>query len=204
MPPLSSPQVKSSALPSEHLRPASVFSLVALLIAFILIMIFLVFPQQSLVSEQKNQLAADAASQQELANYEAKLNSLLSDLQSSSNEANLLLLDAAIPLDTRISKVHYLLDSLAKVSGMTVLNINFDSAELVSAAKDEPKAGAKGNLKTIEGTANFSGTIEQFKQFLTLLETNSRIVDLDTIEVAVAENSDLLFKLKIKTYFFAE
>jgi hypothetical protein len=69
---------------------------------------------------------------------------------------------------------------------------------------DNAAGNGKGSLKTIEGTANFSGTIEQFKQFLTLLETNSRIVDIDTMEVAVAENDALLFKLKIKTYFFAE
>lgn len=161
---------------------------------------------------EANQLAAHAYNQQTLEAYDKTVDVYC---EKSPQEPGVVLrtwIDdnlAAMPEDARIIEIGSGSGKDADYMESQGFSIERTDAsqgfiDFLRSRGHEAAGNGKGSLKTIEGTANFSGTIEQFKQFLTLLETNSRIVDIDTMEVAVAENDALLFKLKIKTYFFAE
>jgi hypothetical protein len=60
---------------------------------------------------------------------------------------------------------------------------------------------ATRKLQTIDLTVTATGNMDQFKDLLKLIETNSRILDITNIEISSQEGTTI-FKLKIKAYIY--
>lgn len=147
----------------------------------------------ALLEEQRANLEAD---QQEL-------NRLIAKMEDSDSEIRLL--DEAVPLTGRPTKIAVLLDTFAQNSGVALTQLNVSSPEdfISSGNKDELENPFQGNrdLATIDVSVTAVGTIEQFRNFLILLEQSGRLIDVDTLNVASGDAGET-FNLRLKTYAY--
>lgn len=132
-----------------------------------------------------------------------ELNRLVAQLQSSSNQVSLT--DEALPLSGRTSKPHILLENLARSSGMVVVQITpEDTDDIISAGNKEvltDKYKPTRKLHTSTFTVSVTGTVDQFKNYLQLLETNGRVLDVSSLEIIGGEPVTK-FRVKIKAYAY--
>lgn len=203
---LSTSTVTKSAMhgtPQEHKR-SSLFEAIILLVVVVLFGWFLLKPKNQSLSEQKSQadiLASQAAS---TAEAKADLEKLVSQMRS--NTADVALLDEALPLQSRLSKVEVVLEQYIRDSGLQLSNISVDIPETGVAAADSSLAKnqfeGKRKLQTTPFTVTASGTMQQLRAFLLLLENGGRIIDVVGVEVA-SQTDSLTFRIKVKSYAYA-
>jgi Tfp pilus assembly protein PilO len=203
---LSTSTVTKSAMhgtPQEHKR-SSLFEAIILLVVVVLFGWFLLKPKNQSLSEQKSQadiLASQAAS---TAEAKADLEKLVSQMRS--NTADVALLDEALPLQSRLSKVEVVLEQYIRDSGLQLSNISVDIPETGVAAADSSLAKnqfeGKRKLQTTPFTVTASGTMQQLRAFLLLLENGGRIIDVAGVEVA-SQTDSLTFRIKVKSYAYA-
>ncbi len=180
-----------------------VVQIVLLLIVIVLFSWFILLPK---VSKTLTSRSALKASQNQLAKIESdqrELNQLVSKLKSSPEDVALV--DEALPLNDRTSKTYVLLDSLVKSSGMTSTLINADDSKDVISAGDKatlqnPYQPGR-SLHTITITASISGTMEQFRNLLQLIESNGRVLDVQSVDMIGGE-SETKFRLVVKAYTY--
>lgn len=177
--------------------------IVLLLIVIGLFSWFIVKPKYSQMMSNKAQLAEANQRLVKITDDERELNKMVDELRSSSKQVELL--DEALPLNGRISKVYYLLDSYVKSSGMSLsLLSSGDTTDIISAGDktlvpDPYKDGRA--LHTVTVTAAATGTMEQFKSLLTLIETSSRVLDVDSVQV-IGENETIKYRITVKAYSY--
>jgi Tfp pilus assembly protein PilO len=177
----------------------------AILIIMLVILFgwFVVLPKNSQVSSKKAQLAAV---EQQVQNLEADLeivNKLVAELETSNEEIKLV--DEALPLSNRPTRIALLMEEYARSSGMVVAQINIDDLdENVAAGDKEVLAKPYDNSRSLTTTTvnvSVGGSIDQFKNFLTLLETSGRIVDVESFTVNSTEDA-IRYDLKLLTYAY--
>lgn len=155
-----------------------------------------VIAKRTELKESKLQLAA-------IDNEKRELNRLIMDLQGASDEVAIT--EEAMPLSGRISKPQILLESLARSSGMLVVQMTPDDTDnIISAGNKAVLAdpfAVQRKLMITEFTVTATGTIEQFKNYLQLLETNGRILDVTSLEIDGGEPVTK-FRVKVKTYSY--
>ncbi len=177
--------------------------IILLLIVISLFSWFLFKPKLSEVITNRHTLTAAKSQLAAIDNEKRELNRLVSQLSSAGGDVSLI--DEALPLSGRTSKPHILLENLAKSSGMVVVQITPDNTDdIISAGNkavlaDPFKAARKLNDATF--TVSVTGTIDQFKNFLQLLETNGRVLDVTSLEVTGGEDVTK-FRIKLKTYSY--
>lgn len=198
---MNSPVISSVSKSSQMRNP--VLQAVLIVILVVLFGWFVVLPKNKQVSEKSTQLDA---MQTQVKNLEADLetvNRLVADLQTS--EDNIKLVDEALPLSNRPTKIALLLEEYARSSGMQVAQINVGNEDMVTVAGDkavlEKPYDASRALTTTNVTVTVGGSIEQFKNFLTLLETSGRIIDVESFSVSSSEGS-IRYNLKLLTYAY--
>lgn len=179
------------------------------LLAIIIVLFswFVLKPRFIAFSVNKKELNKLQEDQKMIAQNKEKLLALIKDLDGQPQASATL--DEALPLESRITTVAVLADSLAKANGLQVATMSLDGAEtsktVVAGQKevlaDPFEAQRKLNSATILMTT--SGTLEQFVGFLNALENSTRIVDVQTIDISPQETEELLFKVKIKGYTFS-
>jgi Tfp pilus assembly protein PilO len=162
-------------------------------------------PKYQSLSSSKQTLKDAKASLQNLQGDKSTLSNLEAKLKSSSTDVTLL--DEALPLDTRTSRIYIMVDSLVKASGMTLANIGVEIPTNAIAAGDtkllaDPLASPR-KLESIPINVSITGTMDQFVNFLKQLEASSRIIDVEAIEVGAGQGPLLNFRLKLKTYSYA-
>lgn len=179
--------------------------IVILMIIVVLFSWFLLKPKLATTMETRKSLDTANAKLKQIENDKRDLNKLVNELQSSKKEVALV--DEALPLGGRISKVNLLLENLVQTSGMTLALMNAeDTDEIISAGNKEvlknPYQPGRA-LHTAEISLSVSGNMEQFRNLLQLIETNSRILDIKEVEVAAGENeNDTKFIITIQAYAF--
>jgi Tfp pilus assembly protein PilO len=177
--------------------------IILMLIVIVLFSWFLFKPKLTTVIENRKVLTAAKSQLASVDNEKRELNRLVQQLQSASSEVKLT--EEALPLSGRTSKPHILLDSLAKSSGMVVVQITPDDTDnIISAGNKAVLADpykASRALNESMYTVSVTGTIDQFKNYLQLLETNGRVLDVSTLEI-VGGDPVTKFRIKIKTYSY--
>lgn len=149
--------------------------------------------QLNTLKEQRANLEAD----------QQDLNRLVKKLEDSTAEVKLL--DEAVPLTGRPTRVALLMETYAQNSGVVLTQIGISGTDdfIASGNKAELAKPFQSNrdLATIDISLAVSGSVEQFRNFLILLEQSGRIIDVDTLSVISGETSDT-FNLRLKTYAY--
>jgi Tfp pilus assembly protein PilO len=148
------------------------------------------------LSQVKSQRANLEADQQEL-------NRLIAQLKTATDDVKIL--DEALPLSGRPTKIAILIETFARNSALIVEQLNISGLEEVLASGDKAmladpyKPGRQ--LRTIDVTVQLAGSPEQFKNFLQLLEQSGRIIDVESLLVSSGQDTTS-FTIRLKTYAF--
>jgi Tfp pilus assembly protein PilO len=177
----------------------------SILLALVIVLIgwFLVKPQFTEFNAQHDQLKAANSQMDALDKEKADLDRLVSQMQSSEQQVKIT--DEALPLTSRVSRVDVLVDSLARSAGMQVAQIEALGDENIPAAANkavlkDPFAAAR-SLQTTKVTVAVSGSIDQFRNFLQLLETSGRLIDVSSLSLTSGDGVTK-FNMEMKTYSY--
>lgn len=191
----------SNTQPRDYNNP--VVQIILLLIVLVLFSWFILKPKLSHSTEVRSNLKASEAQLDSVKQDQQDLGQLVSDLRDSSSEVSKV--DEALPLSGRISKTYVLLDNLVRSSGMTLTLISSDdTSDVVSAADkaalENPYQPGR-ELHVVTLTTSISGTMEQFKNLLQLIETNGRVLDIADVKVIGGEPLTK-FEISVKAYSY--
>lgn len=164
---------------------------------------FVLGPKYTQTSQTREQLAAVEEQRANLEADQEELNRLISKLEQSEDEVKLL--DEAVPLTARPTRIALLMETLAQNTGLTLTQMSIGQTDefIASGNKEELKDPLKAprELATIEVSASTSGTVEQFRNFLTLLEQSGRIIDVSSLTVNSSDQGPS-YNIRLKTYAY--
>ena len=164
---------------------------------------FIVLPKNTQVKDKTDQLATLEAQSQSLQSDMEAVNKLVAQLETSKDEVKLI--DEALPLSNRPTKIALLLEEYARSSGMSVAQISIGDVDKAIAAGNKEELAkpfeANRSLVTTDVTVSVGGSVDQFKNFLTLLETSGRILDVESFTVNSSEDT-IRYNLKLLTYAY--
>lgn len=176
---------------------------VLLIVVIALFSWFIVKPALSQSQAVREELRVATEKRAAVENDKRELNRLVSQLQSS--ESDIKITDEALPLVGRISKLDVLVDTLAKSSGLQVINLSVaETGNSIAAGNKEVLAdpyAAQRELQTQSMSILVSGTIDQFRNFLQLLETSGRLLDVSNLKVT-SDTGAIKYNLTIKGYAY--
>jgi len=167
--------------------------IVVTLIATSVFVFLYVFPKkdalsslENIIQEKKQELAAKEGYFKEL-----KIASKgLEDYQSQFAK-----IKSALPEDPQPIVFYDFLQKSTSRAGLVLKNINYDLS-------GTENSGAQG-LKTISLNLGVAGTIDGFRNFLSILEKSARIINIESFSFTSPdkEKNPVNFNLKIKAYF---
>ena len=182
---------------------ASAVEIVALIIIIVIAWWFFIKPQMSVLKAQKTELSQVKATYQDATKDQSALADLSNKLKAS--QTDLALVDQALPLVNRPTQVQVLLGSLVTSAGMNMVDLNFQPSATDAVAGDKnlikKPFGSDRRLQTNTFELTVNGNMEQLKNLLQLIETNSRILDVATVNMT-NDQGVVTFKLKLKAYSY--
>lgn len=174
-----------------------------LLIVFVLFTWFILKPKLTESASQRAKLKTAEAQLNQVKKDKQDLAQLVEELRSSPQDV--LKVDEALPLNGRVSKVYVMLDSYVRTAGMTLTLISADDTSDAFASGDksilENPYQPGRELHTITLTTSVTGTMEQFKNLLQLIETSGRVLDVTSVEV-IGEEAVPKFRITVKAYSY--
>lgn len=96
------------------------------------------------------------------------------------------------------------IQQLASTAGMMMNNIDVKDVEAAAVKgiiKTKTSPAEEEVFKKMTITMTVSGSYEQFKAFLNLLETNIRIIDVDSVDFTYSEKELTKFNIQATTYY---
>ncbi len=195
------PEMKNSFQRRDFGNPA--VQIVLTLIILVLFSWFILIPKYNQVVERRAQLAAAKQQLIKIEEDQRELNRLVQELRSSPDEIEKI--DEALPLTGRASRAYVMLDSLVRSSAMSLSLLSADdTTDLISAGDkavlaDPYKPGR--TLHTLTISAAVTGTMEQFRNLLQLIETSSRVLDVESVDIMGGE-SETKFRITVKAYSY--
>jgi hypothetical protein len=180
-----------------------IIQIVLLIIVIVLLSWFVVKPKYASTMQNRRELSSAKAKMAKVEEDQQELDRLISEMKSSPQD--IALVDEALPLTGRVSKTYTLLNTLVQYSGMSLTLISADDTSKLIAAgeKDELqnpyKPGRK--LHTVTMTVSVAGSMEQFKSLLELIETNGRVLDVDTVNIVGGEDTPK-YQVTVKAYAY--
>lgn len=180
-----------------------VFQSIFLIIVIVLFAWFLLRPWLEKTLDTRAELNTEQKVLDSIQADQRELNRLVNQLRTSPEE--IALVDEALPLNGRISKVNVLLDSLVRSSGMTLAVLSADDTQSIVSAGDKTvlanpyQPGRK--LHTITVSASITGTMEQLKNLLQLMETNGRVLDVESLQILGGEPVTK-FRMTVNAYAY--
>jgi Tfp pilus assembly protein PilO len=202
---LTSPAIKTISPPIQKERN-NLFEIILLAVVIIVFSWFALKPKVIALATQKQELKTLETQASMIDQKNKDLGMLIQKMESSKLE--LAVLDEALPMQSRTTSLMLLVDSLAKTNGLSVSAVSLDGSEsaksIVAANKpaleDPYKIERKLNTETILVTS--SGTLDQFMGFLNAIENSTRLLDVQTIDIATNEDNILSYKVKVRGYTF--
>lgn len=182
----------------------SIFEVVFLLIVIFLGYWYLVLPKSDEYTRYQDQLVSLQGRRRELDAQKKVFDTLVQDL-SLQTEA-IAALDDMLPLDAKPSRLYLLMESLMQRAGLGsgVVGIEIDPQTPVAGNKaviDQP-FDADRKVKTIAITVSGTGTIDQIDNFLHLLESSGRVLQVQSMDINQGRGDQLIFSLVISTYSY--
>lgn len=178
---------------------------VLLLIVLALFVWFIFIPRWNSYQQINQQLALLSNQEAQLQSEQAELNRLVSVMRQSTQEVALL--DEALPLSSRPTKIAMLIEAYAQNSAMLLSGLNISEPDKFIAAGNKAVLAdpfsSNRSLATIDVSLTVAGNTEQFKNFLQLLEQSGRIIDVESFTVTRPETGiNNNYSLKLKTYAY--
>lgn len=205
---LTPPQVKQTTKTSTGVSRFSTGEIVMLIIFIVLVGWYLIKPKYSELGKRKVELAQVEADKKKLQDTEDLIVKLHSDLQKAENKDSITLLDEAVPLESRTTRIYILLENLVKNSGMALGSM---SIEPLTSLGSPGTAGSKvpvfeGNRKlaTYTISLNLTGGMQQFNDLLKILENNPRLFETTSIDIGGQDSSQLSIKLVVNSFAYGK
>lgn len=203
---LTSPQIKTIA-PKVESERNNFIEIILLCIIIVLFSWFVLKPKVIILAQKRVELKNVEQQQEMVKTKKAEFEALVSKMQGA--KADFTILDEALPLQPRGTKLMLLVDGLAKTNGLFVTAVSLDGSESAKyiaagdkATLNDPYAVARVvNPETVMVTA--TGSLEQFMGFLNAIENSTRILDIQSIDITANDDGQLSFKVKIKGYIFS-
>lgn len=195
------PQIKNSYQQRDFTNP----TLQAIMLAIIVVIFswFIVKPKLADYTTTRNTLKTAQAKLKQSQEDQKNLNELIAKLRDSKDDVALI--DEALPLQGRVSKSNVLMQNLVQSSGMSLSQLSTDdTSKIVSAGDKEGLAdpfSKPRKLHTITMTTTLTGTMDQFKNLLELIETSSRVLDVESMDI-LGGDQQIKFRLIVKAYSF--
>lgn len=169
----------------------------------VLAYIYLAGPKMHEYSDRKGRLDTLTIQQQDLENQQKTFDQLLATLREKQD--SIVLLDDALPLENKGSRLYILVDNLIQGSGMSASSISVDINPAVAVAGKSSSELFQGEhrLMPVNISISTTGTLEQLSGFLKLIESSNRLIDVSSLEVSQGKADQLIFKLTLKAYTFA-
>jgi hypothetical protein len=182
----------------------SILETVALVVVIALVGWFFVKPQSATLSDRKMLLEQARTDYTNVEQDKNTLAQLAAKLKGSGTD--IALVDEALPLHNRPTHLEVLLDSLITASGMKIVDMDFRPSEDATVVAGEKNSLANEysvarKLATTDLDLTIGGGIDQFRNFLQLLETNGRVVDVTNLDM-INEEGNPVFKIKLKAYSY--
>lgn len=182
----------------------SVFEVVFLLIIIFLSYWYLVLPKADAYSHYQEQRTSLERKRAEIDSQKKVFDTLVTDLAAQTE--NIAALDDMLPLDTKPSRLYLLMESLMQRAGLGsgVAGIEIDSQTPVAGNKAviEQPFDADRKVKAIAINVSGTGTIDQLDNFLRLLESSGRVLQVQGMDVDQGRGDQLIFRLVISTYSY--
>jgi Tfp pilus assembly protein PilO len=198
---LNPPKLSSITHRREFGNP--IVQIVLVLIVLALFSWFVLKPKLTQTLARQAELTAARQQMADIESDQAELDRLVSDLKSSDSETKLL--DEAIPLSARASKVHVLLDGLVRATGMNLSQASVVGTEEIISAGDKTELAnpykIDRQLYVIKVSASVAGTMDQFRNLLQLLETNGRVLDVESVDITSGEGISQ-FRINVQAYAY--
>jgi Tfp pilus assembly protein PilO len=189
--------------PKLNRTNTSIVEIIALVVIIVIVGWFFVRPQMSVLKMGRATLKEAQADFARVEQDKNDLSKLITKVKQSSSD--LALVDEALPLSGRPTQLQVLLDSLVTATGMSTVSSTIQDFgdKIVAGNKalaDNPY-GYTRKLQTTTLDLTVNGTVDQFKNLLQLIESNGRVVDVETVDVSNTADS-VNFKLKLKAYSY--
>lgn len=184
-----------------------VVQIVLLLIILALFSWFVLRPKINQTMERRAEIKNAQLQLSKIEADQADLNRLLNDLNQATDKVAAI--DEALPLEGRVSKLYLMIDSYVRASGMSLALVSADNSTDIVAAGDKdalqnPYMPGR-TLYTTTLTSSVTGTMEQFKNLLELIETSSRVLDVSSVEITSSGSDDgagAKFAITVKAYAY--
>lgn len=178
---------------------------VGIILAIILVIVFLIFPQISRVKNLSLKI-------KEIKTNLSQKNDLLNKIDEKIAEYNKLTqkiqkINLAFPSQKQKAELIVQLESLTKETGLALKSINFNESK---------KGEEKGAYRVLNISLSLSGTYQAFKNFLVSLEKNIRLMDVQSVSFSSPEKvvasgligpigsqivNELEFSVNLNTYY---
>ncbi|MBX4205142.1 MAG: type 4a pilus biogenesis protein PilO [Candidatus Doudnabacteria bacterium] len=155
---------------------------------------FAVWPKWNDYSAAKLQLDAALDQEKSLQVARDQMNAFLTEYRTHTEEAKRL--NQSLPLSS--SEMHNVLnnlDTLTRSSGLTLGVLSF-----VDAPQADDLGAPPHSIRPVQISLNGSGSYAAIKNFLISLESNLRLIDINSITLNEAENS-MIFTMTFTTYY---
>ncbi len=192
-------KTQTAAAPSVG---GTVFEAIFLLIVIVVGYFYLVAPKYDAYAAGRDALATLEEKQKEAQDQKAAFTTLAQKLESSSDA--LVALDAALPLDSKPSRLYVLVENILQRSGIVASSVSVDhpSALVVAGEKVSADDAAARSVQPVSITMSATSTIDQLNQFLRGLETSGRIFEVTDLSVGQAREGQVIFKVTAKAYAY--
>jgi len=182
----------------------SLVEIILLIVVIGLFYWFIVMPKKASFDKQRSQLAALQETQASLDDDIANLQKLIAEIRSHPQE--IADIDESLPLSGNVLRLNMLLEYLARLTGVTVGDINVAGAgnALDSGNKEKiahPYA-AQRTLQKLSGGMMVTGTFDQLQSFLKKVENNARLINIQGVEISSASEDQLSLKVTLETYYY--
>jgi len=203
---MTTPAIKTVApkLPSERNNFIEIILLCAIIVLFSW---FVLKPKVINLAQKRVELKNIEQQQEMIKTKKVEFESLVTKMQGAKQD--FAVLDEALPLQPRGTKLMLLVDSLAKTNGLFVTAVSLDGSESAKyiaagdkASLNDPYSVARVvNPETV--MVSSTGSLEQFMGFLNAVENSTRILDIQNIDISASDDGQLSYKVKIKGYLFS-
>jgi Tfp pilus assembly protein PilO len=161
-------------------------------------------PKAADLGLKKDQLAQLEKDQEGLGQSINTMQLLIRDMKSQTQEVDKL--DEALPLQSSTLRLNLLVKTLANSAGVIVRDVNFVSSGNALAAGNmallaQPFAVTR-SLKSTQGSVTVTGSYNNLQAFLKKVEGNSRIMDIQDMEISGIDKDTLNLKLDLLTYSY--
>lgn len=196
---------KIQSSPAVRNSRNSIFEIVVLVAAAVLLYWFVVLPKAAVLADKQSQLEKVKVSTALLQANIASLKKLSQEL--SSHTSDVAHLDQALPLNEIEVRTEVLMQKLVESSGVVIssLVINASGSAVVSGnqALLMNPYGPKRTLGSVPINMSVSGSLTQLLDLLNKLENYGRIMEINSMDISTAENGTLNLSLTLETYYYS-